>query len=143
MIYFLDASALVKRYVREPGTDVLLALFRRKRSFAAARITEVEVPAALARRTREGDLEKRAARRQSLRIRTDLAGMHVVELRREVARRASELLWEHPLRAYDAVQLASALQLATATGLALTFVCADAALCGVAEAKGVRMLLVG
>jgi TIR domain len=36
VIYFLDASALVKRYLDEPGSDAVRSLFRRRRLLAAA-----------------------------------------------------------------------------------------------------------
>ena len=140
MIYFVDASALVKRYVREPGTDGVRSLFSRGKKLAAARITAVEVPAALARRARAGDLDERLAVKQAARVAADLANMYVVELRREVVRLANELVWRHALRAYDAVQLGSALHLKGATGVSLTFVCADRTLADAADGEGVRVL---
>ena len=48
MIWFLDASALVKRYVREPGSDVVRGLVRRRRRLAAAAVSLVEVLACFA-----------------------------------------------------------------------------------------------
>jgi hypothetical protein len=36
MIYFLDTSALVKRYLTEPGSAQVRSLFRRKRPSARA-----------------------------------------------------------------------------------------------------------
>lgn len=140
MIYFLDASALVKRYVKENGTEAVRALFRRRRSLAAARLSAIEVPAALSRRVATGSLEQRGARRQVASLAKDLGNMHVVELRAAVVALAADLVWKHPLRAYDAVQLASALHLMRASGVPLTFVCADQVLCAVAKAEGTRVL---
>lgn len=138
MIHFLDASALVKRYVREAGSDVVRALVRRRPALAASRISAIEVPAALARRARDGDVAEKAAKGHGARVGADMAAMTVVELRPNVATLASDLVWRHPLRAYDAVQLASALHLARATGSALTFWCADTRLCSIAAAEGLR-----
>jgi len=50
MIFFLDASALAKRYVLEPGSDRIRALFRRRAQIAISRLSEVEVVSALVRR---------------------------------------------------------------------------------------------
>lgn len=52
--YFLDSSALVKRYAREKGTTWMLDLFRRAAGnrVYAARIAGVETAAALARKRR-------------------------------------------------------------------------------------------
>jgi len=140
MIYFVDASALVKRYVREPGTDAVRSLFSRGKKLAASRITAVEVPAALARRARSGDLDERLAMKQAARVAADLGNMYLVELRREVVRIANELVWRHAMRAYDAVQLASALHLKSATGISMTFVCADRMLSDAAENESLRVL---
>lgn len=50
--YFFDSSALAKRFIRETGTAFVLSLWRPSAHHAiyAARLTEVEVCAALARR---------------------------------------------------------------------------------------------
>jgi predicted nucleic acid-binding protein len=57
-----------------------------------------------------------------------------------LAEAAGELVGRHPLRAYDAIQLASALQaqanLTQAAGPLLTFIAADDNLLTVAQAEG-------
>jgi uncharacterized protein len=139
VIYFLDASALVKRYVQEPGTSMVRNLSRRGRLTASA-LSLVEVPSALHRRARQGDLSTTVARSCVARARADLDQMDLVEPRGAVLSLASELVERHLLRAYDAVQLASALRLRDATGLASTFVCADATLATAARREGLRAL---
>ena len=143
MIYFLDASALVKRYVAERGSDVVRGLVRRHRPLAASRISSVEIPAAVWKRARSGDVASDAAKRIAARVGSDLAEMRVVEVRAGLLERAADLVARRPLRAYDAVQIASAAWLATETGLAITFTCADAGLAQVAKAEGLRVLRVG
>ena len=143
MIYFLDASALVKRYVLEPGTDEVRALIRKRRRLAASSVSSVEVPSALWRRARKGDLSREQAERHADQAALDLAAMDVVQVRAPVLALAADLVARHPLRAYDAIQLASALRLAREAGLSLTFACADAALAEAAEAEKVRALRVG
>jgi predicted nucleic acid-binding protein len=49
MIPYLDASALVKRYVQEPGSEEVSQLIARARVVGTSAITRVEVTAALAR----------------------------------------------------------------------------------------------
>jgi predicted nucleic acid-binding protein len=142
VITFFDASALVKRYVDEPGTSTVRALFTRRLNAAVSRLTSVEVPAALARRVRVGDLAERTARACARHLSSDLNAMHVVETRGPLVAEASELVWRHDLRAYDALQLASAMYLARETGLATRFVCADRALTKVALREGLRALAV-
>jgi predicted nucleic acid-binding protein len=143
VIYFLDASVIVKRYVTERGSDAVRGLLRRRSDLAAARLSQVEVPAALARRARDGDIPAKAARKHADRVAADLARMHVVELRRRVVELAESLVWSHPLRAYDSVQLASALCLARDTGLAFAFWSADERLHQAALAEGLRARRIG
>jgi predicted nucleic acid-binding protein len=113
----------VKRYLREAGGDKVRPLFRKQ--VAASALSGIEVPSALWRRAREGDMSAARARALVKSVVEDLADMIVVEARRPVMDRARELVERHPLRAYDAVQLASASLLAERAETAITFVCAD------------------
>jgi predicted nucleic acid-binding protein len=67
----------------------------------------------------------------------------VVELTPDLAEYAGHLVRVHPLRAYDAIQLAAALRvqadLARAHVTPLTFVCADERLLAVAQSTGLRV----
>jgi predicted nucleic acid-binding protein len=143
VIHFLDASALVKRYIREPGTDVVASLFRRARTIAVSRLSMAEVPAALARRARRKDLDDTRARAAALRFESDLADFGVVEVRPRVLAQAAELVWAADLRAYDAVQLASAVELSRQGATPVTFVAADAVLLRAAASQGLKALSVG
>jgi len=71
--YFLDSSALVKRYARETGTAWILSLFRYAagHAFYAARITRVEATAALVRKRRGSHLTPDATTRALQRLRRD------------------------------------------------------------------------
>jgi uncharacterized protein len=142
VIHFLDASALVKRYVREPGTDAVQSLLRRARAIVVSRLSMVEVPAALARRARRKDIDTALARAAATRFESDLADFGVVEVRPRVLAQAAELVWEADLRAYDAVQLASAVELAKQAATTVTFVAADAALLRAAASQGLKAVSV-
>jgi predicted nucleic acid-binding protein len=143
LIHFLDASALVKRYVKEVGSEDVRRLVRRRGRLATSVLAGVEIPSALARRAREGDLPLDAAREHSRRVATDLSETHVVAARANVLEVAAELVWRHPLRAYDAVQLGSAVWLARESRMAVTFVCADQRLATAAAAEGLRVIHLG
>lgn len=58
MIYFLDTSALIKRYVREQGSLWVQTVtdLKTRNSLMMARITWVEMLSGLTRRQREGNL---------------------------------------------------------------------------------------
>lgn len=141
--YFLDSSALVKRYVAETGTawlQTIMASFTRNQ-LIIARITWVEVFSALARHEREGGLSSAGFARAMDAFRYDLDMQYqVVELDRALAEAASQLVVKHPLRAYDAVQLASAQRIqpafAQAESAPLIFLTADDRLIAIAQAEG-------
>ena len=141
--YFLDSSALVKRYVPETGSAWIRALSAQEtgNSLFIARITWVEVLSALARREREGSLTPTDRTLILQRFRSDLNNQYqVIELDSTLAETAGQLVGQYPLRAYDAVQLASVLLLqptfATTQFTSLIFLTADDRLSAVASALG-------
>ncbi len=144
--YYLDTSALIKRYVQETGTNWVRTLVVPTAGHAllTARITMVEVYSALARRRREGSVPFAdcaiAVQAFAAHSATDY---DFVELDLSIVTLARDLLEQHPLRAYDAVQLASALfanqALETAELPLLVFLSADESLNAVAAAKGLQI----
>jgi len=138
VIQFLDSSALVKRYIQERGSELIRSLVSRRRDIATSRLSYVEISAALFRRARAGDLSEESVKRHVGRLARDLEEVQIVEIRPPVLELAVELVQRHPLRAYDAVQLASALRLVRGAGLPVAFVCADSALSRAAGREGMR-----
>ena len=117
---FLDTSALVRRYFQpEPGANRVRAVCAPSRGHALllARLAAVELAAALNRRVREGTLTRQGRDR-----RWRAFGIHwlnqyeVVEATDRIYRAAEPLVFRYPLRALDALQLASAV--AAAAGIA-------------------------
>jgi len=111
--YFVDSSALVKRYVQETGTSWVRGITRRSPSTVIyiARITAVEVPCGIARRRKGKTLTSPRASSILHRFRQHLAGRYTVaEVTAALLDDAMRLGIKHALRAYDAVQLAVALE---------------------------------
>jgi uncharacterized protein len=139
-VYFLDTSAAVKRYVLEPGsawtrnlTDPAAGHF-----LYIARITDVEMTSAIARRRQSTPTLTQAASALN-RFRQDFAQQYrIVEITIPLLRQASQLADTHVLRAYDAVQLAAALDIYQLDP-SLTLVSADADLNAAATAEGLAV----
>jgi hypothetical protein len=108
-VQFFDASALVKRYVREADTAAVRRALTRG-NVVISRLSEVEVVSALARLAREGHVAPPRRDRAIAALLQDMAAWHVVELSPEVTALARTLLARHVLRSGDAIQLASALR---------------------------------
>jgi uncharacterized protein len=144
--YFFDSSALVKRFAQEQGSPFVLSLLRpsAKNRLYAARITEVEVCAALARRKKEKTINASQANKGLRRLRHDLPRRFTqVAISESVLVEASRLAETLALRGYDAVQLAAALAANNErllNGLSpLIMVSADGELNAAARAQGFRV----
>lgn len=140
MIVYADSSVLVKRFVREVGSENVRDLLGHGREIATSALARVEIRSAVARQVREGLLDAGGAARVLDRVTRFLATVVVVEPRGRVLDLAGELVGRRPLRAYDAVHLASALRLANESQATVVFACADVALLAAASAEGLRTL---
>ncbi len=138
-LVYLDASALVKLCVREPGSDLASALWNRADVVVTARLGDVEVRAALAAGERAGVVDA-ATRERGLATWERLwPMMHVVELTPEVGATAAELLAASPvpLRGGDAVHVASALAVAHPDTVVAAW---DEHVAGAARSRDLRVL---
>jgi predicted nucleic acid-binding protein len=113
---FFDTSALVKRYDElESGADRLRALCRRSGGhlLLISTITPVEMASALGRKARDGAITQSRRNRGWQLFRSHRRDQYrLVALDEEVLVQAQQLLFRHPLRAYDALQIAGALSAA-------------------------------
>src|SRR5262245_52647904 len=103
--YFIDSSALVRRYVREDGTTWVRRLTRRTAGtrINLARITTAEVTPAVARRREGKTLTSAKASSILYRCRQHLAGRYrTTDLSPALFHDAMRLANVHALRAHDA-----------------------------------------
>lgn len=124
MIY-LDTSALIRRFVAEKGSEHVHRMIEKEGPIATAKIAYAEVHSGLARKKREGTLS--AGRHAAIcrQVELDWHAYVRMDLTDEVLRLARELIHRHPLRAFDAIHLASALILKTSLGEQVDFVSGD------------------
>jgi uncharacterized protein len=145
VFYFLDSSALVKRYLAEVGSTWLENLLSQLSSdILIAEITQVEVIAALTRRGRSTSMSPQEASKACNRFKADVSSEYqVTSLTNTMVSRAIVQAETHALRGYDAIQLATALEVnavALASGLpGLTFISADGELNKVAQTEGLTV----
>jgi hypothetical protein len=141
--FFCDSSAIVKRYVNEAGSNFVdgLADLKSGNLILLARITRVEVTAAIARRLKNGSITSADSQNALAAFQHDLTNNYfTVEITPILLSSATSLATKHALRGYDAVQLAAALEAndeGIANGLApLTLVSADKELNTAAQVEG-------
>ncbi len=141
-VYF-DTSALIKRYVEELGRRDVLALLRDNQCIVSA-VLPVEVRSALRRRVAEKTLDAKRVPGILKRLAADRAYWAIIEVSQEVLATAEALTSAHPLRALDAIHVASAKLFADRTATpTFTFVSADLRQANVAEALGLETRYVG
>ncbi|MHB0876935.1 MAG: type II toxin-antitoxin system VapC family toxin [Anaerolineae bacterium] len=107
MNLYLDSSALVKRYVQERGTDLVLSAMEAAVVVGTSLMTGAESPAALARVTAMGVATEEQARQNLARFWVDWQFLVRVPVDELLIRQAADLAWRLQLRGYDAVHLAS------------------------------------
>ena len=136
MTVYLDASALVKRYVTERGSKEVAALTARAVVVATSLVSRAEVAAAFARAARLGVLREDAGRRAQRTFNTEWPDLARVPVTESLVARAETLAWDYGLRGYDAVQLASALTWQEAIGEPVVLATFDRQLWDAAEPAG-------
>ncbi len=144
--YYLDTSALVKYYIIETGTLWVRSLIDRRDAgqwgdvISTSALTWAEMISAFSRRHRSKGISARWCAALIDRFLTDGPRYSRLPVDDATIGLAIELIQRHPLRAYDAVQLATALRLDRVLRdnrlSPVTFVSADGALCDVARAEG-------
>ena len=144
--YFFDSSALVKRYVAERGSAEVTRLVdpRGGNESCICEVAIVEVMAAMARRGRRGEIETETLNAAIGEFRAEVNSIfYVVSVNRRLIDRAAELAESLALRAYDAIQLASALEVQEvgfAAGINVTLVSSDQELNDAAARMGIVVI---
>ena len=139
MTSYFDASALVKRYVREAGSVIVRRLVTTG-TVASSRLSEVEVSSGIVRRTREGLFTIQQRDGMLAALLRDVPALAIVEVTSEITSDARALLLRHPLRSSDAIQLASCLYLQRQLAQPIPFVAFDGRLVQAARAEGLSVV---
>ncbi len=144
--FFLDSSAIVKRYVNEPGSGYVEELVdpENRNNIILAQITPVEVASAFARRKKSRTISEEDATTALTSFQLDLVDIYLTfQMAEGHFGSAADLATKYALRGFDAVQLATALAanndiIETGSG-SLVFVSADTELNAAAKAEGLNV----
>ncbi|OYT56511.1 MAG: VapC toxin family PIN domain ribonuclease [Desulfurococcales archaeon ex4484_217_2] len=142
-VYYLDTSALVKRYVSEPGSDVVDSLFSSAyRGVAVLSLSYwniVEAAVVFDRYGRELGLNAKNLTRNLLRELKTLSKLQrliVVGVSPSIFRETIRLILKHHIYVADALQIVSATK-----SRSNRFATGDKKLVHIAEAEGLKTLL--
>ncbi|MCP4696023.1 MAG: type II toxin-antitoxin system VapC family toxin [Gammaproteobacteria bacterium] len=136
-VYF-DSSAFAKRYVQEPGTDVVLDWCERADELALAVIAVPELISAFCRLHREGSLDEAEYCELKNDLTADIADALLCDITQEVVSYAVNALENNVLRGMDAIHIGAALACK-----ADTFVSGDQRQCLAAQALGLNVIEAG
>jgi uncharacterized protein len=125
---YLDASALVKRYIGEEGSDLVEEAMDGARALSTCRIGFVETVRAVALGGDDRDVRK---------VEAEWAWFDVVDVDQALTEQAAMLAVSRRLRSLDALHLAAVLSLPDGD---LTFATWDARLHSAAQDEGLRTL---
>lgn len=139
MSVYLDSSALVKKYVDEEGAELIRALA----DLVVSPLARVELPAAFWRKQRTGEISAADAATLTSAFEWDWFGgnpdaepLAVVPVGDAVLDRAAQAAAIHGLKAYDAIQLATAIVARSADPDLTSMACFDQQLSTAARREG-------
>lgn len=140
MIYYLDSSALVKRYVVEAGTNRIAELVESEANIAVSWLALPETLAAVVRRAKGGSISVEDLASIKAQLHRDLQRFMIVEVSGAPVEGVEALIDRHALRGADSIHLATALWLKKATKTPVVFVAADHELLTAAHAERLKIL---
>jgi predicted nucleic acid-binding protein len=106
---YLDASALVKRYSSESGSNAIVARFDRGERIFTSRLSFAEVHSSLGRKFRAGELNSEDLTRVREQFESDwLFSLSVLDLDVGTMSAISQLVEQYDLKAGDAIHLSAA-----------------------------------
>jgi predicted nucleic acid-binding protein len=136
MNLYADTSALIKKYVREAGSEQVIAYFGQFALIGTAALTQAEMASAMAKALRSGWVDEP----RILIAWQDFLSHWPAYIRLPVSagivERAAAMTWQHGLRAYDAIHLACALAWKELSGEEMVFACYDRSLSQAAGREG-------
>jgi predicted nucleic acid-binding protein len=140
MMLYLDASALVKRYIAERNSEQVNTWIGAADMVVTALATRVEVSAAIARAQRMKIIVAQEGLAALSAFRTEWESFHRLPITEITVARGDFLANEHNLRGYDATHLACALLWQEAVGLPVTLASFDQQLTRAAKGLGMEVL---
>jgi len=110
MKLFLDSSALVKRYINEPGTDRVNELCSLAGDVAVCILCVAEVISASNRLLRERTITRPQYRRIKKEFFSDIGETTVIDLTNAVLNHSIRCMEKSPVRSLDALHIAAAVE---------------------------------
>ncbi len=143
--YYLDSSAIVKRYIQEEGSYYIVNLIIQAESYLSTiSISKTEVISALSRRYRDKDISEEDYSSILNSVSLDFEDEYtVISTSQEIINLSIRLSQIYPLKGYDCIQLSAAISLKERfknLNLKMVFLSSDSQLCKTATYEGFEVV---
>jgi len=138
MILYLDTSALVKRYFREPYSDEVLSRWQSATQIVTSSVAYAETMGSIYRKKRETGLADPLIRKIVDSFCLDWESFIRVEVNDELNRYIDRVVEGYPLRGFDAIHFASAMVIYERLPEDFLFVCFDNRIANAAQSEGLK-----
>jgi predicted nucleic acid-binding protein len=146
MLYYLDSSAIVKLYIEEAGSGWLegVVVHSKPDQLFISALAGIEVLSALTRRFRANDIPEQDYQIVRDEFLMDYQNLFTqISITSKILSDAMILISKYYLRAYDSLQLATAIELQEiippGMNQEVTFICADKQLLDIAQKEGLNI----
>ena len=140
MTIYFDTSALLKLYVTEEYSDITRELLNKSRQVSTSLVSYAEARSAFARRRREKSLAGLNEKELVDLLDLEWPRYYLIGVSKPLVISAADLASIHGLKAYDALHLASALELQRNLKRSVTFVAFDQSLNRAAKKVGLKLV---
>lgn len=136
MILYVDTSALIKRYFKEPYSQEVISRWNAADGIITSSVAYAETLATIYRKQRDADLNGHVVDRIISAFKRDWEGLIRVEVTNDLNGYIDQVVRKHPLRGFDAIHLASALIVDEKLSKNVFFDCFDQRLSQAAKLEG-------
>lgn len=140
MILFMDTSALLKRYFKEPGSTEVLSKWKEADGIVISSVAYAEAIASIYRKNREVSIGAEKLTSVLNSFQKDWKSFIRVEVNDDLNGVIDRIVTSHPLRGFDAIHLASALITHEMLSEDFLFACFDRKLLQAAQMEGLDTL---
>ncbi|MBA7678211.1 hypothetical protein ES703_86483 [subsurface metagenome] len=137
MVAFFDSSAIIKRYIKEIGSEIVDDLIDRTETIIVGPLTSLECLSGIRRVLEEGKINNDSYIKYQKEIDYDLIDVIEVPYNEELKAIVKEVIDKYQLKTLDAIQLAACLLQKNIIDI---FICCDKRLNRAAEQEEIKVI---
>ncbi len=140
MILYLDTSALLKKYFKEPGSTEVISRWKEAKGIVTSSVAYAETMASFYRKKREVNIRGKVFGKILNSFQRDWTSFIRVEVTDDLNESIDKIVARYSLRGFDSIHLASALIVQERVPEQFLFACFDKNLIQAAQLEGLQTL---